>query len=88
LYKTLEEEYRFNLDWARRTYKAAAANKEVARLLEIEPGAPIMYIEELYHLVGDVPVEYTKVWINAEVFEISTIIRREEEKRDFEVYNE
>ena len=82
LYATLEDEFKLKLDWARRTYIAKIADKNIAQLLKIKFGAPVMYLEELYHLVGDTPVELTRAWINAEVFHISTLIKRDDEKRD------
>jgi len=82
LYTTLEDEFDFNLDWAQRTYRSMVADEIIAKTLELEVGAPVAYLEELYHLVGDIPVEYTKAWIDAEVFYITTRIKREEEKRD------
>ena len=81
-YATLENEFRLEFDWARRTYMAKVADKKIAQLLKIKYGAPVMYLEELYHLVGDTPIELTRAWINAEVFHISTLIKREDEKRD------
>lgn len=41
-----------------------------------------MYLEELYHLGEDSPVELTRAWINAEVFHITTLIKREDDKKD------
>lgn len=82
LYVTLENTYNFNFDWARRTYRAQVSDKRIAELLSIEVGSPIMYLEELYHLVGDIPAEYTKSWINGDLFHISTKINREDEKRE------
>lgn len=87
LYSTLEKKYKFKLDWARRTYRAMIADKKIAGSLEIKIGAPVMYLEELYHLVGDQPVEYTKAWIDAELFHITTQINRADEKNDtFNIY--
>lgn len=82
LYATLEDRYNFELDWASRTYKAKIADEHIASNLAIDIGAPIIYLEELYHLIDDIPVEYTKAWIDAEVFHITTLIKREDEKRD------
>ena len=48
----------------------------------IRPGAPVMYLEELYHIFHDTPAEYTRAWFNGEQFHITTLIRREDEKRD------
>jgi len=82
LYNTLETKFGFDFDWARRTYKATIADEPLAKMLEIEQGSPVMYLEELYHLTGDIPAEFTRAWINADVFHITTRIKREDEKKD------
>lgn len=82
LYKTLENQCSFNFDWARRSYRAQVADERISECLEVDVGFPIMYLEELYHLEGDIPAEFTKAWINGEYFHISTRINREDEKQD------
>ena len=39
-----------------------------------------MYLEELYHTENDRPVEFTKAYIDADIFFISTKITRADEK--------
>lgn len=82
LYRTLEDKFNFIFDWARRTYKVQISDEMLSEKLDVDLGSAIMYLDELYHLVGDIPVEYTKAWINAELFHISTIIDREDEKSE------
>lgn len=82
LYTTLESKFGIQFDWARRTYKAQIADENLAKILNIRVGSPVMYLEELYHVVGDVPVEFTKAWANADIFHITTRINRRDEKRD------
>jgi len=81
-YTTLEDEFNIPFDWARRTYKATIADEYLSKILQIPQGAPLMYLEELYHIVGDVPAEYTRAWINADIFHITTRIKREDERKD------
>lgn len=82
LYTTLEGKYKLELDWARRTYRAVTADSKISKYLEINIGAPVMYLEELYHLAGNRPVEFTRAWINAEIFHITTKIKRSDEIKD------
>ena len=81
-YVTLENKYNLDFDWARRTYISKIADDKISKLLQIKLGAPIMYLEEIYHLNGDTPIELTRAWIDAKVFHITTLIKREDEKQE------
>ena len=81
-YITLENEFNIVFDWARRTYKAQKACQEVADCLDIPVGSPVMYLEELYHNTHGTPIEFTRAWFNGDLFHITTLIKREDEKRD------
>ena len=83
LYVTLEDQFNIQFDWSKRTYKSQQATSEIAKLLKLESHAALMYIEELYHDKLSFPIEFTLAWFDANVFHISTIIKREEEKREF-----
>lgn len=83
LYVTLEDQFNIQFDWSKRTYKSQQATPEIAKLLKLDPFAALMYIDELYHNKKSFPIEYTRAWFDAQVFHISTIIKREEEKREF-----
>jgi len=83
LYVTLEDQFNVQFDWSKRIYKSQQATPEIAKLLKLDPNAALMYIEELYHNKQSLPIEYTRAWFDAQVFQITTIIKREEEKREF-----
>jgi len=60
LYRTLEEGYGLRLGRALQTVEAKPADEYEARLLEIEPGQPILLLERLTFLKGGEPMEYVR----------------------------
>jgi GntR family transcriptional regulator len=60
LRQTLQREYDITLARAEQTIHAIAAEKEMAELLAIEPGEPLLYIERVSYSDYDVPVEYLR----------------------------
>ena len=81
-YTTLENQFQIQFSWARRTYQATTADKSLSNTLDLKTGSSLMYLEELYHDEKDEPVEYTRAWIDGEIFHITTTIRRQDEKRE------
>jgi GntR family transcriptional regulator len=60
LYDLLRNKYGFIIARARRFMEAVAANDMEARLLKIEPGAPLMLIESIVYTDDGAPLEYFK----------------------------
>ena len=60
LYELLGEKYDLNIAKAKRYMEAVAANELEAKLLNIEPGTPLMLIESTVYLEDDTPLEYFK----------------------------
>jgi GntR family transcriptional regulator len=58
LYDTLRRQYGVVFDKAERWIEAVAAAGEVADLLEVAPGAPVLRIESLSGITGDLMVEF------------------------------
>ena len=58
LYDTLRRQYGVVFDKAERWIEATAAAGEVARLLEVPPGAPVLRIESLSGIPDDLMVEF------------------------------
>jgi DNA-binding GntR family transcriptional regulator len=79
LYHTLENEYHFELDWAQRIFEAQVADAEIAELLEIAPGDPVMFMEQLYHLKDGTPVELSWVWSRGDKYQLAGLIYRQDE---------
>jgi len=60
LYATLEQGYGLKLGRAIQMVEAKPADEYEARLLEIEPGQPVLLLERLTFLRGGEPVEYVR----------------------------
>jgi GntR family transcriptional regulator len=58
----------FGILWARakQTIQAVASPAEIARLLSVKPGAPILYIERVTWSQADIPIEYLRVHYRAD----------------------
>ncbi len=58
LYATLRQIYGLQIVRAKRNIEAVAADEEIAALLEVDPGFPIMFIENTAYTHDSTPVEY------------------------------
>ena len=82
LYVTLEEQFKIQFNWARRSYKSINADKAIAKHLKLKSEAAVMFLEEHYHSIDNKPLEYTRAWFDGQVFYIKAIIKRADEKSD------
>ncbi len=62
LYQTLRSEYEIQMVRVKRTIEAIAADKNVAELLEVAPGFPIMFIENTAYNQESTPIEHYLAW--------------------------
>lgn len=76
LFALIEKKYNHMIHWGRRYFKAVSAYSEVAFNLGLNPGAPVMFLEQVTYTKDNVPIEYSNVWINSEKFEIVSILPR------------
>lgn len=58
LYATLEEKYNLQIARSRRTIEAVAATEDVANMLDIDPGAPLLLLKSVSFLHDNTPMEY------------------------------
>lgn len=82
LFETLEEIYGLELGWGQRTFQADTADETVARMLDISPCDPVMYLEQLLYLKDGSPIEVSNDWLKGSSFRISAQVKRDE-KRQF-----
>lgn len=76
LFATLEGRYELNIHSARRTFSAEGASDEVAERLEVEPGSPVQYLEQITYLDNGLPIEYSDVWIRSSRMRVTSVMRR------------
>ncbi len=82
LYITLEEQFKIEFNWARRSYKSINADKSITKHLKLKNEAAVMLAEEHYHSIDNEPIEYTRAWFDGQIFYIKAIIKREDEKSE------
>lgn len=76
LFDALEKDFGLTIDWGQRTFQASSANSEEGRLLEIEPGSPVMYVQQVSHLEDNMPVELSDLWFRGDQFRLSARVKR------------
>jgi GntR family transcriptional regulator len=59
---TLEREFDVRLVHAKQTIRALAAQPDLAHLLSIKPGAPLLYIERISYSQDDLPMEFLRIY--------------------------
>ena len=62
LYETLRSKYRIDLASGEETIEAVSATEEIAGLLHVSPGAPLVYTERSVLTDRGQPVEFTQRW--------------------------
>lgn len=71
LYSFLEDEYDVLLEKAEETVEAREATELEAELLNLQVWSPVLYLERLSCISGDIPVEYTNVTIRSDRYKYS-----------------
>lgn len=76
LFGTLADRYGLHISTGRRTFSATAADAETARHLEVPPGAPLLYLEQITYLADGAPIEYSDVWIRSDQMRVTSLLTR------------
>jgi GntR family transcriptional regulator len=76
LYDVFERVYGRKLHWAEEVISAVTAEEEVARVLETEPGRPLLSIKETTYDVQRAPVEFSISLLRGDRYTASVISLR------------
>lgn len=76
LFEVLEERYGLRLENGRRNFQAQAADRETALRLNMKPGEPVMYIEQLAYLDDGTPIEFSDIWLSGDRFRLTAAVKR------------
>ena len=76
LFQVLEGRYGLRLARGRRTFQAQAADREVAHLLDMNQGEPVMYVEQLAYLDDGAIVECSDLWLRGDCFRLIAGVSR------------
>lgn len=75
LYKIFASEYHLTIPRSRRTIGAQIADAEFARLFEVQPGSPVLYVENLVYDQYDRPIDFSREYMDglARKFEFEVV---------------
>jgi DNA-binding GntR family transcriptional regulator len=76
LYAVIEKEYGITIDWAMRLFKAIAAEGEIAQILEVTEGEPIMLVEHLVYDTLGRCIDVANLWLRSDKMSLSMILKR------------
>ncbi|HVU14137.1 MAG TPA: GntR family transcriptional regulator [Phototrophicaceae bacterium] len=85
LFDVLEKQFGLRIAWGRRYFEARIADAEIAALLEINPGDPVMYTQQIVSLDNGEPLEMSDIWINARHFRVSAIVKRDHDGQSLSI---
>jgi GntR family transcriptional regulator len=77
LYRFLEERWNMRIESGHRSLEATTAKAAVARVLELRPGAPVLYIESVGRDAQGMPVEHFQAWHRADRTRLEMDVVRE-----------
>lgn len=76
LFQVLEEEYELRLMRGERTFQAQGASAEVAELLNLAAGKPVMHVEQLTYLDDGDVIECSELWLRGDWFRLVAAVNR------------
>lgn len=76
LYTVIEGIYGIRLDWAMRLFEARPAEGEVAELLGVPEGKPIMFVEQIVYDTKGRCIDCAYLWLRGDKMRLSVTLRR------------
>jgi DNA-binding GntR family transcriptional regulator len=76
LFQVLEDRYGLKQSRGRRTFQAQAADREIAHLLEMEPGDPVMHVEQLAYVENGAIIECSDLLLRGDCFRLIAGVSR------------
>jgi len=75
LREILDRDYGIRLVYAKQVIRAIQASKELASLLKIKTGSPLLFIERVTFSQGEIPVEFLRVYYRADRYSLYNELR-------------
>ena len=79
LYATLNLKQNIRVDKGMRMMQAMGAPAHIARIMEIKPGAPVMYVQQIVYDKQDRCVDCADIWLRSEYFRFTVSMRRRQQ---------
>jgi GntR family transcriptional regulator len=75
LRQMLSDQFNINLVYARQRIRAVPATEQLAKMLNIEPGSPLLHIERVSYSDQDIPIEYLEINLRGDRYTFYTELR-------------
>lgn len=76
IYELIVNETGFKVKWADQLLSAISATKNMAELLDIKEGSPLLYMKRIAYIVNDIPIELTKAVFRPDRYSFQIKLRR------------
>lgn len=76
LFATIEGEYGKRIGHSSVQYAARVAGDERGRLLEVDPAAPVLHLEQQIFLSDNTSAEWSNVWLRGDRYSVGTSLMR------------
>lgn len=80
LYSALETQWGIRIAWAKRIFEAQIATGEIARLLKVPDGTPLMFVEQLVYDDQGRCVDCAYLWLHANYFKLTVTLNRNQRR--------
>lgn len=75
LRQMLAEKYNIHLVKARQKIRAVSASKSIAKLLDVDPGSPLLYLERTSYTDEGIPIEYLRIHLRGDRYTFHAELR-------------
>ncbi len=79
LYAMLKLKRNIQVDKGMRLMQAMGASEEIAKIMKIEVGAPVMYVQQIVYDESNLCVDCADIWLRSEYFRFTVNMRRRQQ---------
>lgn len=76
LYSILEEHFNIHIAWAKRIFQAQSANGEIADLLKVPDGTPLMFVEQIVYDDTGKCIDCAQLWLRGDLTRFTLTLNR------------
>ncbi|MHC1761699.1 MAG: GntR family transcriptional regulator [Negativicutes bacterium] len=80
LYSVMEDNYDIHIAWAKRIFQAQAAQGNIAALLKVPAGTPLMFVEQLVYDNKGRCIDCAHLWLHADLIRFTITLNRHHDK--------
>lgn len=78
LFRLIEKLSRKKITHSESRYAARIMGEERGKVLDVPAESPVLHLEQLVYLEGNLPIEFGNVWLKSNKYYLGTMLQREE----------